>query len=249
YVALSFLERHPERVAGLGLLDTQMGPDTAEKRQQRAETVQAVQESGTQALSVDALFSPSTQQRNPLAISSAQQYAREADPAGVIWALEAMAARPERTYVVREADVPVLILAGEDDAMTPLSVLSDPLEEIEDIAAVTVPNAGHLSAMEDPQAVAEALDKLVERAREAVGSGRLCIRSALHHARYTRPPTPRPLHAARNPPPANQSRASLPRERAPPVRKCSAFEPARSARTPTPGPLHDAPNTTRANWS
>lgn len=165
YVALSFLERHPERVAGLGLLDTQMGPDTAEKRQQRAETVQAVQESGTQALSVDGLFSPSTQQLNPLAISSAQQYAQEADPEGVIWALEAMAARPERTYVVRETDIPVLILAGEDDTMTPLSVLSDPLEELEDIAAVTVPNAGHLSAMEDPQAVAEALDKLVERAR------------------------------------------------------------------------------------
>jgi len=164
YVALAFLERHADRVAGLGLLDTQLDADSEEKRAQRAQTVDSVRNIGTKALSISELLGETTHKTQPLVVANAEQLAREAHPDGVVWALEAMASRPGRAYVVREAGVPVLLLAGSEDTMTPISVLEEPLAEIDDVAAVTVEQAGHLSAMEQPNEVAEALDELVGRA-------------------------------------------------------------------------------------
>lgn len=163
YVALSFVERHADRVAGLALLDTNMGADSPQKRAEREQQVAAVRAEGTEVLSVDALLGTTTKATAPLVVANAEQYAREANPDGVVWALEAMAARPERTYVVREAGVPVLILAGDEDELSPISVLRDPLLEVSDVRAVTIAGAGHLTAMEKPQEVAEALDELVAR--------------------------------------------------------------------------------------
>lgn len=163
YVALSFAQRHPDRVSALALLNTNMNPDGQEKLRERREMVERVREQGASALSIDSLLSETTRKTQPLVVSSAQELAREANPDGVIWALEAMAARPERTFVVRELGVPVLVLSGDEDELTPLSVLTDPLIEQDDVTAVTVEGAGHLSAMENPQEVAEALEELVSR--------------------------------------------------------------------------------------
>lgn len=163
YVALSFVERHRERVAGLALLDTNMGADSEDKRAERANQVAAVRESGSEVLSVDGILGETTKKTSPLVVANAEQLAREAHPDGVVWALEAMAARPERTYVAREAGVPILLLAGDEDTLSPIDVLRDPLIEVDDIEVVTVEGAGHLTAMEKPQEVAEALDDLVGR--------------------------------------------------------------------------------------
>lgn len=164
YVALSFLERHRERVAGLALLDTNMSADSSEKKEQRAQLAAQVREAGTSALSVEGLLGNTTTQTQPLVVANVEQLVREANPEGVVWALEAMAARPERTYVAREAGVPILLAAGDEDEMSPISVLRDPLLEVDDVSVVTIAGAGHLSAMEKPQEVAEALDDLVSRA-------------------------------------------------------------------------------------
>lgn len=161
YVALSFAERHPERLSALALLNTNMHQDPEEKRQERREMIERVRADGARALSADALLGKTTRATQPLVVSSAQELAHEANPEGIIWALEAMAIRPERTYVARELDVPVLVLTGDEDDMSPLSALTDPLAEKKDVTAVTISGAGHLSAMEQPQAVARALEDLV----------------------------------------------------------------------------------------
>lgn len=164
YAALSFLERHGDRVSGLGLLDTHMRADPAAKREDRAKQAAEVRERGTAALSIEGLLSETTLAKRPETVQRVEKLVREANPAGVIWALEAMATRPDRTHVAAEAQIPILVLAGEEDAMTPLSVMREPLADLENVWATTVSGAGHLAAMEKPREVAQALNELVERA-------------------------------------------------------------------------------------
>src|SRR5690625_3239734 len=57
YVALSFLERHKDRVSALGLLDTHMKADPPAKREDRAKTALAVRERGSGELSIGGLRS------------------------------------------------------------------------------------------------------------------------------------------------------------------------------------------------
>lgn len=163
YVALALAEGHPDVIAGVGLLDTRLEADTEEARQGRYSTIGQVKESGVTALTVSGLVGRTTAEYRPDVLSEVEELAREANPHGVMWALEAMARRPDRTHVMLESSYPALLLAGDEDSMSPLEVLTTPLAHRSNVEAVQVPGAGHLSAMEEPKVVAEALETLVSR--------------------------------------------------------------------------------------
>lgn len=163
YVALALAEQHPELIAGIGLLDTRLEADTEQARQGRYSTIDQVKESGVTALTVSGLVGRTTAEYRPDVLSKVEELARDANPHGVMWALEAMARRPDRTHVMLESSYPALLLAGDEDSMSPLEVLTAPLAHRSNVEAVQVPGAGHLSAMEEPKVVAEALETLVNR--------------------------------------------------------------------------------------
>ncbi|MFI0819889.1 alpha/beta fold hydrolase [Streptomyces sp. NPDC021098] len=73
------------------------------------------------------------------------------------WPLRGIA--QDITRAARDIEVPVLVLAGERDAVEPPHVLRDHLlPHIPHAALTTVPGAGHLLPVEDPAAVATALE-------------------------------------------------------------------------------------------
>jgi pimeloyl-ACP methyl ester carboxylesterase len=73
-------------------------------------------------------------------------------PAGVMSALRGMAARPDRTALLRFATVPVLIVSGTQDALIP-PVDSEAMHAlIPDSRLVIIPDAGHLSNLDKADA-------------------------------------------------------------------------------------------------
>jgi pimeloyl-ACP methyl ester carboxylesterase len=171
YVALALAERHPGFVAGLGLVDTKSTADTEEARAKRlriaaaaeaTQTVDAVL--GMPAALVGATTTKGRRQLFPVLDS----WIRAQSPAGVAWAERAMAARPDRTAVLERFDAPVAVVVGADDAITPLAeaehmvrAAASPSGHTAGDAALTlVPGVGHMSVVEDPQAVAAALGLL-----------------------------------------------------------------------------------------
>jgi len=171
YVALALAERHPGFVAGLGLVDTKSTADTEEARAKRLRIAAAAEATQT----VDAvlgmpaaLVGATTTKRRRQLFPVLDSWIRAQSPAGVAWAQRAMAARPDRTAVLEHFDAPVAVVVGAEDSITPLAeaehmvrAAGSPVGQTAGDAALTlVPGVGHMSVVEDPQAVAAALSLL-----------------------------------------------------------------------------------------
>ena len=71
--------------------------------------------------------------------------------------LEGMARRPDRTGLLATISVPTLILVGKEDRLTPPEVAEEMSALVPDSRLVVVPGAGHMTPIEAPEAVTEAL--------------------------------------------------------------------------------------------
>ncbi|MFC7406291.1 alpha/beta fold hydrolase [Georgenia alba] len=167
YVALALAERRRALLAGVGLLDTKATADDADARANRVRVAeQAAGSLGSRAVApmVDAVLSPTTHRQRPEVVATVSRWLAEAPPAGIAWAQRAMAGRPDRRSALDGLGVPALVLRGADDASSSDQDVETMAQALADVEVVVVPDAGHLSAVEDPGAVAAALRALHERA-------------------------------------------------------------------------------------
>jgi pimeloyl-ACP methyl ester carboxylesterase len=167
YVALALAERYPDRVAGFGLINSQTLADSEETRAARRSMIEKVRREGPSA-AVDAalpkMFNSSNAQR-PELVKVVRRGAEQAGVAGITWALEAMARRPDRTPVLEKLQVPILTFHTAEDKFIPL-------ERVREVAGrlpptrhirVELPGLGHCSPLEAPESVAWALKELLTR--------------------------------------------------------------------------------------
>ncbi|RYY92628.1 MAG: alpha/beta fold hydrolase [Chitinophagaceae bacterium] len=124
YVALAFAERWPERLLGLGLFHSTSFADTAAKVDTRRKGIDFIRRQGADAFmktSTPNLYSPATRERRPELIEKSMAEATGMDPDALIGYYEAMIARPDRTHVLKEAEIPVLFILGRHDNAVPLA--------------------------------------------------------------------------------------------------------------------------------
>jgi pimeloyl-ACP methyl ester carboxylesterase len=171
YVALALAERHPGFVAGLGLVNTKSTADTDEARAKRLRIAAAAESSQTVdavlGMPADLVGATTTERRRHL-FPVLDSWIRAQSPAGVAWAQRAMASRPDRTAVLERFAAPVAVVVGTEDTITPLAEAEHMVQAAGapsahsggDAALTLVPGVGHMSALEDPQAVAAALGLL-----------------------------------------------------------------------------------------
>ncbi|WP_402466478.1 alpha/beta fold hydrolase [Isoptericola aurantiacus] len=166
YVALALAERHPELVHGLGLVDTKSTADDEEARANRyriARTVTDEQSTDAVAGMRSKLLGPTSAMERRALYPTLDAWIRAQSPAGVAWAQNAMAARPDRTSVLESFDGPVAVVVGAEDQITPVADAHHMVDAARDAVLTVVPNAAHLSAVEEPAAVAKALLDLHDR--------------------------------------------------------------------------------------
>jgi len=170
YVALALLERHPELVAGLAVVDSKTTADPPEAAAHRLVRSARLESSGTpdEVLpDVDVLVGVTTRATRPQVRDEVLGWVREQVPAGLAWQQRAMAARPDRTPVLAAFTGPVAVMVGDEDTVTPVDVAGRTAGAARDAVLVVIPGVGHLSAVEDPAAVAAALEALAARADAA----------------------------------------------------------------------------------
>lgn len=165
YITLALLDRHPQLVAGLGLLDTKATADAPEARANRLRIADAVESSDTvdEVLPMaSTLLGPTSRAQRPELVARVAAWIGAQPPAGVAWSQRAMAARPDRTAVLAGYTGPALVLVGDEDQPTPPAVARSMADAL-GVAPVVVAGAGHLTAVERPSAVAAALGELMDR--------------------------------------------------------------------------------------
>jgi pimeloyl-ACP methyl ester carboxylesterase len=169
YIAFAVARRAAERLAGLVLISTRPGADSDAGRQKRAELRAAVARQGAQA-AVDAmlpnLLSSATTTEHPDLVEQVRATMLRQPPAGLIPAIQAMAARPDSTPDLAGLPMPVLILHGAADATIPPTEATAMRAARPGAPLVLIPNAGHLPMLEAPAVVTAALRAFLDACRK-----------------------------------------------------------------------------------
>ena len=156
YIALAMLRSHPDRIAGLVLADTRSGADDAAALDRRRAAAERA-DNGDIASGPDAV-APLLAAATAATIRDELAAVAGGVPAATVgWAQRAMAARPDSTDVLAAARVPVLIVVGEQDAITPPAAARAMAAVAVQAELVELPGAGHLSPAEDAGGFADAL--------------------------------------------------------------------------------------------
>lgn len=159
YVALEVMRQAPGRVTRLALLDTSARPDTDEARANRERLI-ALAASGRYADVHPALWPRLV---HPDRVGDR---ALEAEVRGMAEATGAEAFIRQQRAIMGRADsrpllpgleIPTLVLVGADDQLTPPDLAREMAEAVEWASLVVVPRCGHLSSLEQPEAVTRAL--------------------------------------------------------------------------------------------
>jgi 3-oxoadipate enol-lactonase len=153
YIALRAVERHPDRFNGLVLSDTKSEPDTNEGKVKRAASLKAVKTTGVDQFAegfVKGVFADSTFRTSPDIVEKVKAIIKATSPIGIGGTLLALACRTDTTSVLAKLSVPTLILCGEHDALTTPRDSEFLHDRIKASMLSIIPNAAHLSNLENP---------------------------------------------------------------------------------------------------
>jgi pimeloyl-ACP methyl ester carboxylesterase len=165
YVTMALLRRHPQRLSALILADTKASPDTPEAAANREAVAVAVEAAGTATGIADGmllnLLGATTRETRAEVVATVRRWIGAQPAAGVAWAQRAMAVRPDSLADIAAFGGPVLILHGTEDTISPAADAAAMAAAARVGGSFTtvleVPAAGHLTAVEDPDAVTRAL--------------------------------------------------------------------------------------------
>jgi len=164
YVAFRLLDRHPQRVAGLVLADTRLGadpPEAARKRLEQADRARAEGIGWLPEAMLPNVLGETTRSTKSDVVEAVREMMSRADPEGVARALLAMRERPDSSTLLKGLELPVLVLVGEEDTLTPIGEARTIAATVGDAPLVTIPGAGHLSNLENPAAFGDALEEFL----------------------------------------------------------------------------------------
>lgn len=164
YAAFALWRKYASRIQGLILSDTRPGADNEEGRANREQLAQLVESQGVDGvadLQVPRLLSAYTRQYHPEVELRVRQMMSAATPQGVAAASRGMAQRPDSTNILPDITCPTLIIVGEQDVLTPPTVAQDYASKMPNAQLVVIPQAGHLSNIEQPEAYLEQMRRFL----------------------------------------------------------------------------------------
>jgi 3-oxoadipate enol-lactonase len=166
YVVFEFWRKHRDRLRALVLCDTRAAADTPEAARGRTELVERVLSEGTVPLAdamLPKLFAPTTLARQPNPATIERQTILAQRPEGVAAALRGMAARRDFRDQLASIDLPTLVIVGEHDAISTVDEMRSIAQAIAGAEFVIVPDAGHMSPLENPDGFNEAIEQFLTR--------------------------------------------------------------------------------------
>lgn len=165
YVAMAMLRRHPARISRLMLADTKASADTVEAAANRERIAADVVASGSTTGLADAmlpnLLGETTRATRPAVVAAVRRWIGAQPAPAVAWAQRAMATRPDSLADLSTFGGPVLVVVGGEDTISPMGDAEAMAQAASAGGSATtiseIPAAGHLTAVEDPDAVTGAL--------------------------------------------------------------------------------------------
>lgn len=153
YIALLALEKYPERFEALILSDTQCIADTPEAKEKRMQAIENIRENGVEiyaGLMIKNLFAAESFVTKPLIVAAVKEMILKTSQQSLSNTLYALSIHKETCSKLPEIGVPVLILVGKEDKITPPLAARLMHEKIQDSSLNIIDHAGHLANLESP---------------------------------------------------------------------------------------------------
>lgn len=152
YIALNAVENYPERFSALILCDTNCIADTSETKEKRMSAIEGIRKNGEieyVETSIKNLFSPESLSIMEYEITALKEEIVNTSGQTLCNTLLALAWRRETCSKLPEIKIPVLIMVGREDKITPPDAAQSMHERIENSSLVIIENAGHISNLEN----------------------------------------------------------------------------------------------------
>jgi 3-oxoadipate enol-lactonase len=168
YVALAYARKCPAKLDGLVLIDSRAAGDPAEAREKRTQLAEKVRSVGASAVveqMMPKMLSPQTQRDRPEVVQRLRKMIESCPTQTLINALYALRDREDHSDFLPSIADPTLILVGRDDALTPPEMARQMHAAIPRSRLVEIPDAGHMTPLENPDALNRELEGFVKSLR------------------------------------------------------------------------------------
>jgi len=164
YIALNAVENYPDRFDAIILSDTTCLADTPEVKEKRLKTIESILKDGVEKFadeSIKNLFAPESFSIKKKEIADVREMIVQTTEESLCNTLRAFYERKETCSKLSKIYVPVLIIVGVEDKITPLAAAQFMNEKIKGSLLSIIEHAGHLSNIENPVEFNNQIEKLV----------------------------------------------------------------------------------------
>ncbi len=160
YIAWQFVRKYAERLCALIQCDTRAAADSDEGRAGRLKMAEKIAEWGSARVAEmmgPKLFSTRGLETKPQLMAELRRVVSRTAPAGIAAAQRGMAARPDVTDLLPQIQLHTLVVVGADDVISTSPEMRSIAAAIPEATFVEIPAAGHMTTMENPATVNDAL--------------------------------------------------------------------------------------------
>lgn len=153
YVALEIMRQAPTRVSRLALLDTSARADSEEQTANRKAAIDAVGRLHYLTLSKTSVSSLVAEEASDEVRKAVVDMAMRVGPEVYVRQQKAIMQRCDSRADLVDYDLPVMVVVGEQDQLTPPDIAQEMANLISGATLRHVAGSGHLPPMEKPQAI------------------------------------------------------------------------------------------------
>lgn len=169
YVSLAFYRLYRDTVRAMVLADTRATVDAPEGKERRYKFADKVEREGVSSITnemLSALLGQTSLERRPSVVQRVRTMIVSNSVSGVAGAQRGMAARPDSTDLLGDMSLPVLVMSGAEDKLTPVAEIESLHRAIKGSRLAVIESAGHLSNIECPDEFNAALVDFIEMINE-----------------------------------------------------------------------------------
>jgi len=166
YISLAFARRHPNRLKALVFCDTNAAVDDEQTRRGRYQMAERINNEGVAfvpEIMLPRLLGDTSFRERAELVEEVRNWILEQDPSAVAAAQIGMAERADSRGLLSSIEVPVLAIAGQQDSAHEATRAI--AEGVRNGRFVSIPRAGHLSNLEQPENFNAALRQFLEEHR------------------------------------------------------------------------------------
>ena len=154
YILFEFWRRFREQVTAFVLANTRATADNEEGRTRRLKSIEDVQNHGPAGFldaQIQNLIGETTRKNRPDIAAEARRMMNSMRAENIAAVQRGMAERPDSVATLKNVTVPTLVIAGSEDAVSPLSDAELMRSNIPNTQLEIIDRAGHYAAFEYPQ--------------------------------------------------------------------------------------------------